>query len=189
MFRRRLLLLASIALFLGSVPATEAAAPRLITLDELTASANRIFRGRCIGVEVGTADLAGARIPMTEYTFRVSDHLKGSRGDTITFRQVGTPKRGPRDLGRLGGIPIYSPGTEYVLFLLPDSSAGLTSPAGAGQGAFVISGDRVQGVPAGNILGLSSTDVGPSVSATAQHNSEMIRYEELRRAVLEQVDR
>ena len=41
---------------------------------------------------------------------------------------------------------MYTPGVEYVLFLLPEGTLGLTSPAGAGDGAFLIRGERVASV-------------------------------------------
>ena len=160
------------------------------TVADLTRSAARVFRGHCVATQVGTAEVAGARIPVTTYTFRVREHLKGEGPRTITFRQVGTPEGGPRDLGRLAGLPVYAPGTEYVLFVLPQSSAGLTSPAGAGQGVFVVSGEQVRGVHTD--LGirdvLAPTDRTAGVQA-ASPGVETMSYEALRRAVLDQVGR
>src|SRR5213592_387270 len=81
------------------------------TVADLTRSAAHVFRGQCVAAQVGTAEIAGARIPVTTYTFRVREHLKGVGPDTLTFRQIGTPKRGPRDLGRLAGLPGASVGS------------------------------------------------------------------------------
>src|SRR5262245_52792734 len=83
----------------------------------MTASAARVFRGHCERATTEVVDVAGARLPVTTYTFRIAEHLKGKAVPAVTFRQVGRPDGGPRDLGRLAGLPVYAPGTEYVLFL------------------------------------------------------------------------
>lgn len=114
------------------------------TLDDLATSASRIFRGICETVDTGSVVVAGARLPMTTYTFRVSERLKGSGGARLTFHQIGAPGGGPSDLGTLAGLPVYSVGHEYLLFLLPESRAGLTSPAGAAQGAFEILDEKAR---------------------------------------------
>src|SRR5262249_6073934 len=95
-------------------------------------------------VETGEMTIAGARLAVTVYTFRVSESFKGSAGRLLTFRQVGVPEGGAADLGRRAGLPVYSQGGDYLLFLLPESRAGLTSPAGAAQGAFAIDGDEAK---------------------------------------------
>ena len=138
----------------------------------MTASAARVFRGHCEHVTTEMVDVAGARLPVTTYTFRVAEHLKGKRSTGVTFRQVGRPDGGPRDLGRLAGLPAYAPGTEYVLFLLPPSRAGLTSPAGAAEGAFVVRGRRVHRM-AGRRPGTRRDD----------DDEEPASYEALRQAV------
>jgi hypothetical protein len=158
------------------------------TLGDLTASAARIFWGQCLAARAETLQVADARIPVTTYTFRVSEYLKGVGPNTITFRQVGTQEGGPRDLGRLAGLPVYVPGTEYVLFLLPESSAGLTSPAGAGQGAFVVSGGQVRGVHRGLGVPGPSAPIDPGSQAVPP-GTETMSYEEFRRAVLGYVSR
>lgn len=163
---------------------------RSATLADLTASAARVFRGRCVAAEVGMAEVAGAHIPATTYTFRVSDHLKGAPSHTITFRQVGTPEGGLHDLGRLAGLPVYVPGTEYVLFLLPDHRAGLTSPAGSAQGAFVVSGEQVRGIqPGTRLLGERPAADRLAQDQAAPPDAETMPYEALRRAVLDLVGR
>lgn len=115
-----------------------AATRRASSVAELTAASARVFRGTCESVEIGAVSLAGARIPVTTYTFRLSEALKGGGGRTVTFRQAGVPGGGAADLGRLAGLPVYAPGHDYLLFLLPEGRLGLTSPAGAAEGAFEI---------------------------------------------------
>ena len=154
------------------------------TVAQLTASAARVFRGRCTAVVAGTVEVAGARLPATTYTFRVREHLKGRRRSTITFRQLGAPGGGPHDLGRLVDLPTYAPGSEYVLFLLPASRVGLTSPAGAAEGALLVRYGVVT-----NVRGVS---VEVPVSLRARGRAPLggltgSSYDELRRAVREAV--
>lgn len=158
------------------------------SFDGLVGSAGRIFRGRCTGVQSGTVEVAGARLPATTYTFEVTDQLKGAAAATITFRQVGLPDGGARDLGRLARLPVYSTGVEYVLFLLPDSAAGLTSPAGAAQGAFLVSGERVWAAPGVQLpIALQAVVSGAAPSAEPGAAGTTVPYVEFRRAVLERV--
>ena len=93
-----------------------------------------------MAVEDDTAP--GTEIPVTTYTFSVSERIKGVTGDILTVRQFGV--RQPRVQGdqalvfRIPGMPVYQVGQEVVLFLIADSSLGLTSPVGLSQGAFTI---------------------------------------------------
>ena len=143
-----------------------------------------MFRGQCVSAVAGTADVAGARLAVTTYTFRASEHLKGRGKTTVVFRQIGTPDGGPRDLGRLVGLPTYAPGTEYVLFLLPESAVRVTSPAGAGDGAFVVSGESVRGVRADVSTAATRAAVGSDATAV-----DTMSYDELRRAILTELGR
>src|SRR5206468_2397161 len=101
---------------------------------ELTKSADRIFRGRCVSAWTTTVDFKGSPLAATAYTFEVSDYLKGGGPVRFTFSQAGTPDRGVSDLGRVAGLTVFVPGNEYVGFLRPISKAGLTSAAGRGRG-------------------------------------------------------
>src|SRR5262249_29626349 len=76
--------------------------------------------------------------------FEVVEYLKGKGPRSLTFRQVGTPGRDVSDLGRVAGLTVFAPGTEYVVFLRPVSKAGLTSAAGRGNGGFRVTGDTVE---------------------------------------------
>ena len=155
------------------------------TIGAMTRSAAHVFRGRCTAVAVETMEIGGTPLAVTAYTFHVREHLKGSGSSTFTFRQVGTPDGGARDLGHLVGLPVYAPGTEYVLFLLPDSRAGVTSPAGAAEGAYLVrdgSVARVRGAaPSPTRLARSRVALRPPVA------EEPASYDELRRAVLDEL--
>jgi hypothetical protein len=148
--------------------ARTASAPSIATM---TRSSARVFRGHCVRADVETANVGGARLTVTRYTFQVGEHLKGRGGSVVTFRQLGLPSGGARDLATLVGVPRYTPGAEYVLFLLPESGAGLTSPAGAAAGAFVVRD--------GSVIQVGD----PSASGTTP------TYENLRRQVLDEVRR
>ncbi len=138
---------------------------------ELTRSAARIFRGRCVEARPVTADFAGRPLAATEYAFQVSEYLKGDGSSTLTFRQAGTPERDVTDLGRVAGLIVFAPGNEYVVFLRPVSNAGLTSAAGRGRGVFLVTGETVQA---------SDAD-----GRTPAPGAESIAYQALRRAVLQ----
>lgn len=152
-----------------------------VTLAGLTASAGRIFRGVCLSAEVGTVEYAGARIAATTYTFDVRESLKGGGDRTVTFRQVGTPGGGARDLGRAAGLPVYAPGGEYVIFLLPESKARLTSPAGASRGALRVSGEHVVVPP--DLAGLAPTPLRDPHAEPAPRG-EGVPYRSVRAAIL-----
>ena len=146
-----------------------------------TAASAHIVRARCVEAVAVVVEVAGARLAATAYQFEVIDTLKGTSGKRLVFRQVGTASAGPRDLGRIAGLPVYSPGVEYLLFLLPESAAGLTSPAGAGQGAFEVAGDVVTPLVAGAAQLTSTT---PQLRASAQGGKPRLSYSELRGAVV-----
>ena len=136
---------------------------------ELTKSADRIFRGRCVSAWTTTVDFKGSPLAATAYTFEVSDYLKGGGPVRFTFSQAGTPDRGVSDLGRVAGLTVFVPGNEYVVFLRPISKAGLTSAAGRGRGVLLVTGETVQVV-----------DVD---GKTPEPYAERIAYEALRGAI------
>jgi hypothetical protein len=148
----------------GSAPAAS------YTLKELTNGAARVFRGLCVAAEIGTADFAGRPIAATTYVFEVREYLKGGGPRTLRVRQAGTPRREPNDLGRIAGLPVYVPGNEYVVFLRPESRAGLTSPSGKGRGVFIVRDERLQAVREDGV--------------TPAGDSEIVPYDALRRSIL-----
>lgn len=158
------------------------------TLETLARSSARIFRGHCVKAETGTVEIAGGRIAVTTYTFEVADNLKGVAGGTVSFRQVGSAAGGRRDLGALAGLPVYAPAAEYILFLLPESSVGLTSPAGAEQGAFVIRGERVHAASGASLAPARVQQLGRGLALEAGTFADGgLPYDTFRRAVLEYV--
>lgn len=123
-------------------------------LEEMTATANRIFVGRCAAVEETEELVAQGNMPVTRYTFEVESAIKGELPKQLVFRQLGHPPH--RALGKGGemtmhgqavtpstfihGMSEYKVGDRMVLFLIPDYMGGkVTYPVGLYQGAFLIS--------------------------------------------------
>src|SRR5262245_17970800 len=186
MSSRSLRIAVSLCVAFALVSGARAATFAPVTLDDMVHGAGRIFRGTCVSAETGTTLVAGARLPTTTYEFEIRESLKGNGERTVSFRQVGVPGGGPADLGRAAGLPVYTPGTEYVIFLLPESRARLTSPAGASLGALPVSGGVVT-VPHG-LTGLGPAEThAPGAGAPAR--AERLPYSAVRDAVLESLRR
>lgn len=179
--RAGLLTALAVSVLLCAEPPAEARMARQVALGDLAATAGRIVRGRCVGAEAGVVQLAGAQLSVTTYTFDVGDPLKGAGTGPLVFRQVGTRDGGPRDLGARVGLPVYTPGAEYVLFLLPEGRLGLTSPAGAGDGAFLVQGERVTSV--NGTVRLESPTTAGARTAAAAGGERSLSYESFRQLV------
>lgn len=117
-------------------------------LKGLVSKAERIFTGQCISAEEAEIKFPKGSIWCAEYVFRISEGIKGTTGEIITFRQYGLIN--PRQIGentvyfnRPVGMPIYEVNQEYMLFLIGDSKLRLTGPAGLFQGAFLIYQDEL----------------------------------------------
>jgi hypothetical protein len=123
-------------------------------LEEMTATADRIFVGRCTAVEETEEMIAQGQLPVTRYTFAVERAIKGKLPKQITFRQLGHPAH--RALGKGGemtmhgqgvtpstfihGMSAYHVGDRMLLFLIPNYLGGkVTYPVGLYQGAFLVS--------------------------------------------------
>jgi len=122
--RFSLLLLGTVGCLMMPASQVGAMTVRALSLEELSRRADRIFVGTCVEVRQARSESGQ---PITEITFRIVEPIKGVSGDRIMIRQLG---------GQL--IPGYSVGQEVLLFLHPESPAGLTSPVGLGQGIFTI---------------------------------------------------
>lgn len=137
------------------IPATAAHHAVLrFNLEEMTATADRIFVGRCVTVEQTEERIAQGVMPVTRYSFEVERVLKGRLPGLITFRQIGHPSR--RASGKGGeiqmhgqsltqktfihGMSEYRVGDRVVLFLIRNYMDGkVTYPVGLYQGAFFVS--------------------------------------------------
>lgn len=118
-----------------------------LDLSQMSRQAGKIFVARCHGVET---DLDENKIPSTFVRLAILNGIKGvETGDEILVKQFGDFREVPPILeGESAIISMktmslasgsYRPGSEYLLFLYPESSLGFTSPVGAGQGRFEVS--------------------------------------------------
>jgi hypothetical protein len=131
-------------------------------LEEMEATADRIFMGRCLSVEKTEELVAGGLMPVTSYVFEVENALKGKFQKKLKFSQLGhpaTPSKSKNDditmhgkvvstAEYIHGMSAYEVGERVVLFLIPDYMGGkFTYPVGLDQGAFFVSE-----MPSGNKL-------------------------------------
>jgi hypothetical protein len=123
----------------------------LMNLEELATRAPRIVAGVCTAQQDGemVVGAKGETLAYIEYTFRVTDVIKGNVGETLTIRQVNLGRKPASGAPGLDGgtvarprpynpvpLPQYQVGQEVMLFLTEDSELGLTSPLGMQQGVF-----------------------------------------------------
>ncbi len=135
------LLLSTLAVFAG-LP-VHALTVLQLNLEQLTVLSEKVFVGRCAGVEAD-GDFKGHKVQ--KVTFEVIDMLKGEPSKTVTFRQLGTVnggadfgmKEGVRIQGLERELPRYEVGEEAVVFLGAPGGAGLTAPVGLAQGKFAV---------------------------------------------------
>lgn len=125
---------------------------RAVTLEkmgvaDMAGRADTVFRGTVIDVEEQAISLGGGEIPTVVYRVRVEEMLKGqatyTKGDhsVVEFRMVGSIKAPTsngdlRNLAVFRDVPNLKIGSDYVLFMTPQSAAGLSVTVGLGQGAF-----------------------------------------------------
>ncbi len=135
------------------------------TLDELTDEAAFIVHGHVTAVRMEPHPQL-KNLQTVLVTMHVDDVLKGDVSSEFTFRQFVWDVHSLYDSGG------YRKRQELLLFLRPPSQYGLTSPAGLGQGRFVVQRDasgKVTAVNADNNVGLFA-----NVSQAAQRRRVMM---------------
>lgn len=172
MQRRAVALLSVAVLALVVAPIADASMVRKMDLAEMCNNADRIFRGRVLGIETGTLETGGTQLPTVTYTMEVSDAIQGEftqKGDksyaevtmvgTLKDEQTGDVRR----FSKLPALPAMASGQEYLLVLTPDSSIGLTMTVGLGQGCFSVIQDAKGDVAVNELgnAGLSDSINGP----------------------------
>ena len=105
-------------------------------LDEIVDTAAVAFEGTCLGNRTELDPKTGLIVTYT--TFRVQDVLKGEVGATHVIKQIGGELPGEGRAQKVLGVPKFTPGESYVVFLAGVSSAGFSSPIGLSQGSFSI---------------------------------------------------
>lgn len=103
-------------------------------LDEIINDAALVFQGKSIENHSERDKQTGSIV--TYSTFEVQDVLKGEVGSTHTIKQIGGKLEG--ETHQTTGVPTFTVGESYVLFLYGVSAAGFSSPVGLEQGKFNI---------------------------------------------------
>jgi hypothetical protein len=149
-----------------------------MNLGELTAGADKIFRGTVTDVQQGTIEAGGAELPMVTYKFKVEELFKGEatqvKGDkaVMEIRMIGSlvhskaDENGNLKFSPFRDVPRLAEGSDYLLFTTPESSIGLSMTVGLGQGAFKVSpvdgaDGEFQAVNEFNNAGLGLNGAGP----------------------------
>lgn len=138
---------------------------RLVSLEQMTERAGRIFSGQCTGAEVVFDPNLGADVIVA--TFRVERAIKGVTGRTVTVRMPGAGVvSGASGAGADAAAP-FRKGDEVILFLYGESPQGMSAPVGLGQGHFKVLTDKQGRKHALNQFGNRQllTDVRPEVRA------------------------
>ena len=129
-------LLAALALVAAAVPG-HATSVRQMNVVDLLAHSQDIVAGR---VERVTDGFDEKGIPYTEVTLKVTDTIRGTKGETYTFRQFGLaqPRKmadGRVYLGRPQGWPTWRKDESAILFMYPKARrTGLQTTVGLGYG-------------------------------------------------------
>ena len=114
----------------------KAASVRPLLLDEIIDTSAVAFQGTCTGNRTERDPLTNFVVTYT--TFEVKDVLKGNVGATHTIKQIGGKMPADEASFRVVGVPTFTIGEEYVVFLAGVSSAGFSSPIGLAQGKFTV---------------------------------------------------
>ncbi len=128
--------LAALWLALAGLLAANAASVLPLYLDQVIDDARLAFEGTCI--ETHSARDPANGMVVTYTTFAVRDMLKGHAGTTHTIKQIGGSLPGEGLVYRVPGVPKFTVGEDYVVFLAGVSRSGFSSPIGLGQGKFGI---------------------------------------------------
>ena len=127
------------------LPAANASSVVPMYLDQLIDDSAVAFEGVWTGNRTERDPATGFIVTYT--TFDVRDALKGAVGSRYVIKQVGgTLPGGPQY--RVEGVPSFTPGNDYVVFLAGVSSSGFSSPLGLEQGRF-----KVTVTPGGSRVG------------------------------------
>lgn len=116
-----------------SLPA-EAMSVLPLYLDEIVNDAAIAFQGKSL--ENHSERDPQTNSIVTYSTFEVQEVLKGEVGATHTIKQIGGKLHG--EINQTTGVPTFTVGESYILFLYGVSASGFSSPVGLGQGKFNI---------------------------------------------------
>jgi len=108
-----------------------------VSLERMSKNAALIFYGTAINNEVKVDEVSGLVATLT--AFEVIELIKGDTGNTHTIKQIGGQLAGSEIVHRIHGVPKFTIGKKYVVFMPQESSLGFASPLGLSQGRFVVS--------------------------------------------------
>ena len=108
-----------------------------VSLDKMTSTATKIFHGVVIAEQSRIDEVS--KLIATFTTFRVIENIKGDAGSEITVKQIGGKLPDSKLVHRIHGIPRFTIGEEYIIFLPKPSRIGFSTPVGLNQGRFTIS--------------------------------------------------
>ncbi len=129
---RQLLLTCLISLIIALPARAMSVLP--LYLDEIVNDAAIAFQGKSLE---NHSELDPQTNSIVTYsTFEVQEVLKGEVGATHTIKQIGGELQGKTN--QITGVPTFTVGESYILFLYGVSASGFSSPVGLGQGKFNI---------------------------------------------------
>lgn len=172
--RRKSIGLAFAAAFLVYAAQIQATTMLQMSIEDLTERAGTIFMGRALSANPGTIEVGGAELPTMTYRFEIQNLYKGQpslvKGERaifeVTMLAAGKQTTLENGIVRFSGFrdaPRIAEGGDYLLFVTPQSNAGLSMTVGLGQGAFKIfsEGGEMQAVNEFNNEGLGVNGSGP----------------------------
>ncbi|HHJ35592.1 MAG TPA: hypothetical protein ENJ87_07490 [Gammaproteobacteria bacterium] len=126
------------ALFLNFLALGNATATSVLplSLEQLSVRANLIFHAKVLSNEVKRDTQSGQIATFTK--FKIIDTIKGDTGTTHTIKQIGGQLQSSNLALRIQGVPSFTVGRDYVVFLPDVSSLGFCSPLGLHQGSFSV---------------------------------------------------
>jgi len=146
-----------------------------LNLEEMTGRADKIFRGTVINIQQSTIEAGGAELPTVTYRLRVEELFKGQASEVkgekavVQIRMIGSIKPAPANkagkvkFSAFRDVPRLVMGGDYLLFTTSESSIGLSTTVGLGQGAFKVGPmeGELQAVNEFNNAGLGLNGAGP----------------------------
>ncbi len=164
---------------------------RQMSLADLATRADKVFRGRVVGIDTTTVRAGGSDLPVTVYRLKVGEEFKGAfaapKGEPVIEVRMLSAQKGAastassKKLSALGDLPQLAMGRDYVLFTTSPSAIGLSTTVGLGQGAFAIQSGTKDELVA-NAYGNAGL-AGGRTAAASLPRSGAIPYAQLAQAI------
>jgi hypothetical protein len=153
----------ALAVFSLALAAFGAQATTVIPLfmDEIIDGSAVAFQGT---VTANRSERDAKGFVVTYTTFSVTDVLKGQVASSYTIKQIGGSLPAENLSYKVQGVPTFSMGQSYVVFLPGVSALGFSSPVGLSQGRFNIAAGEVSN---GRDFGELMSRMAPGANARA----------------------